>query len=156
MQDLYGWIAPDPKLPMEPGEALNKMLAARGGDQRHAQSCLNPTGAVAASGSLTSLADENGILAIIAGRPRFLDPGLGEEPPARCVLRLWREHGEALPTRIQGAFALAVVDMRRESVFLAIDRIGFQTMAFSLKNGGVVFSNRAAMSLPRRSHTLAV
>jgi hypothetical protein len=71
MQDLFGWIAPNRKLPMEPVEALNKMLMARGSDQRPSQSCFNSTGVVAVSGSLTSLADENGILAVIVGRPRF-------------------------------------------------------------------------------------
>jgi asparagine synthase (glutamine-hydrolysing) len=144
MQDFCGWFTPVPKPEPVIGETLSNLLAGRGSSLAGANVCTNPNGAVAAVGVNASVAEQDGLLAVIVGRPDFADGLRDQEPPAAAVLRLWRAHGKDLPKRIHGAFALAVIDTREQATFLAIDRVGIQTLAFAVcQDNGLAFSNRA-------------
>ncbi|AFL75530.1 asparagine synthetase B family protein [Thiocystis violascens] len=143
MHDFCGWFTPAPKPEPVIGDTLGKLLAVRGDAPARASVRTHPHGTVAAVGVNTSVAEQDGLLAVIVGRPRLTADSGGQENPAHRLLQLWRTHGKDLPKHIQGAFALAIVDTREQATFLAIDRIGIQTLAFAVGQDGCVFSNRA-------------
>ncbi len=140
MQDFCGWLIPEPQSEPEIHAMLDRMGRA---DATHR--CLHPQAVVAAAvaGGNTSVAEQDDLLAVIVGRPRIA--GIhAEETPAEAVLRLWPTQGRSLPGQIQGNFALAIIDTREQATFLAIDRVGIQTLAFAVsQDRGTVFANRA-------------
>ncbi len=50
----------------------------------------------------------------------------------------WEEWGEALPTRLRGMFAFAVWDRRRETLFLARDRVGERPLYYAVTPDGLL------------------
>ncbi|MBM86451.1 MAG: asparagine synthase (glutamine-hydrolyzing) [Rhodospirillaceae bacterium] len=61
------------------------------------------------------------------------------------VLKLYQEHGNACLTRLQGIFALAIVDLRggpgREKYLLARDAMGVKPLLYAKTKGGIVFAS---------------
>jgi asparagine synthase (glutamine-hydrolysing) len=92
-----------------------------------------------------ALAVEGDQAAVITGRPRFDSPALQNLPPAAALLKLWRQHGREAMQHIHGNFALAVMDKKKNDVFLALDRIGAEKLAFASSPQGIVFSSQADM-----------
>ena len=90
-----------------------------------------------------SVHQESGLACVIAGRPHFEQPELRELPAAAALARLWRAHGHDTPAHIRGSFSLAVLDQEQDCVFLALDRIGDQALAFAARPEGCVFASRA-------------
>ena len=145
MQDFCGWFTPALQAESAVQDTLDRLLAVRGANPALAQVVTHANGAVIATGINASLAQHNDVLALIVGRPEFA-PGSRQahETPAFCLLRLWRNHGRELPQHIHGNFALAIIDTRTQTTFLAIDRVGIQTLAFApTAEQGLAFSNRA-------------
>ncbi len=66
------------------------------------------------------------------------------------VPHLWEEHGPDLPRYLDGMFALAVHDARRELLFLARDRAGEKPLFFTLSGGRLLFASelRALLAVP--------
>lgn len=143
MRDFCGWMSAEPAPGMAWRETLASIMAQRGqaGDGLDVRRAAN--GLVAASGSLCRLAEREGVLALISGRPRFAGPLRAGEDAATRVLDLWHERGADTPNAIQGSFALAIVDTPRRETLLAIDRLGIETLAFAQAGATLVFSNRA-------------
>ncbi len=57
------------------------------------------------------------------------------------ILKAYAAWGEACVERLQGMFAFAVWDQRRESLFLARDRMGIKPLYFSLDGDRFVFAS---------------
>ncbi|OYY94847.1 MAG: asparagine synthase [Hydrogenophilales bacterium 28-61-23] len=91
------------------------------------------------------LAIEGDLAGVITGRPRFDGAEFQNQPAASALLALWRRHGPDAPKHIHGTFALAVLDKRQQSVFLALDRIGAEKLAFAANSTGMVFASQADM-----------
>ena len=138
MHRIVGWIG------FQEGAApqtLENMLSqCRGGRLAHTH--VSTQWAMAANQGLAIEAD---LAAIITGRPRFAAEDLKHLPPAAALLTLWRRHGPDAPRHIHGNFALAVLDRREQSVFLALDRIGAEKLAFAAQPTGLVFASQADM-----------
>lgn len=91
---------------------------------------------------------------------------LGYSFRTRCdtevILYAWQEWGEACVDRFRGMFAFALYDKRRQSLFLARDRLGIKPLFFSLIDGRtVVFGSelkilKAHPGLPRQLEPQAV
>lgn len=88
---------------------------------------------------------ENGLAAAVYGRPRFLDDDLTfiarNQNPAVAVAQGWVRYGEALPTRMQGNFAFAVLEPIRNRAFLALDRVGAERLCYAKNGGHLVFGS---------------
>jgi asparagine synthase (glutamine-hydrolysing) len=88
---------------------------------------------------------ENGLAAAVYGRPRFLDEDLAliarNQNPAVAVAQGWVRHGEALPTRMQGNFAFAVLEPIRNRAFLALDRVGAERLCYAKNGSHLVFGS---------------
>jgi len=90
----------------------------------------------------------------------------GYEFRTRCdtevILYAWQEWGEACVKRFRGMFAFAIYDRRRQSLFLARDRLGIKPLFFSvLDDNSVIFGSelkvlKAHPRLPRKLEPQAV
>jgi asparagine synthase (glutamine-hydrolysing) len=83
------------------------------------------------------------LVAAVIGRPAFADAGSSGLSPAAILMQLWRARGPGLLQQVHGTCALAVLDNEGQTAFLAIDRIGSQSLAFAARSDGIVFSDRA-------------
>ncbi len=137
MHRLAGWLGHGVS---DAVQTLEQMLS-HCSVARPAHSHTDPAWGMAAN---LPLALEGHLAALITGRPRF-DAELAGMPPAGALLALWKKFGRDAPKHIQGNFALAVLDKHEQSVFLALDRIGAEKLAFAPSHTGLVFASQADM-----------
>ena len=138
MHRLAGWFGHEPR---DVSNILERMLAPCS-VARPAYAHVEPTLGAAAN---LALAQEGSLIAAITGRPRFDAPELRDLPPAAALLLLWKRHGRDAPKHIHGNFSLAVLDRHEREVFLALDRIGAEKLAFAPSGKGLVFASQADM-----------
>ena len=143
MRDFCGWLDSGDSSQGMRRETAATLMARRGHAQEDVRLRLAGKAVVVAEGAMCDLAERDGVLALIAGRPVFSEPPPAGEDAAMTLLRLWGSHGPGLTQHVHGSFALAILDTPRQDAFLAIDRIGVQTLAFACRGEGLVFSNRA-------------
>jgi asparagine synthase (glutamine-hydrolysing) len=62
---------------------------------------------------------------------------------AATLLKNWHEFGVDVCAQLRGAYAIAIVDARRECIFLAVDRFAIQTLCYRVDDNTLAFSNRA-------------
>src|SRR5229473_5567248 len=80
--------------------------------------------------------------------------GLGHRFATRSdtetIVHAWEEFGEACPETLNGMFALALWDRRREQLFLARDRMGEKPLYYAFAGGTLVFASelRALLAHP--------
>ena len=61
---------------------------------------------------------------------------------ARDLAQIYREHGDALPSRLRGSFALAVIDRIRQRLLVAVDRIGSRPLYLLRTGEAIAFASR--------------
>ncbi|MBL8373952.1 asparagine synthase C-terminal domain-containing protein [Accumulibacter sp.] len=93
------------------------------------------------------VARDNDTICAVIGSPRVpAGYAAGTSPTpghASEVLRAWHTSGPDIPSRICGAYALAIVDTRRQCVFLAVDRFAIETLCYRSDGKTLAFSDRA-------------
>src|SRR5919198_1451740 len=57
------------------------------------------------------------------------------------IVHLWEEEGPRCVERLQGMFAFAIWDERRQELFLARDRLGVKPLYYTFQPGGFVFGS---------------
>ncbi len=139
MHRLAGWIGHETP---DAANALERMLTPCS-VARPSYAHAEPAWGAAAD---LPLAIDGHLAAAITGRPRFASPDLQKQPPAEALLSLWKQHGRDAPRHIHGNFALAVLDRHAHSVFLALDRIGAEKLAFAPGARGLAFASQADMA----------
>lgn len=101
-------------------------------------------GAIAA-GKPGSIASMEGVLAAISGSPEFRDAKfetlVETEGAAHALAQGYAEHGASIFERISGAFSAAILDEGEGQAHLAIDRSGICPLAYSFKDGVLVFGS---------------
>lgn len=135
MHRLAGWLGHGGH---DAADALEKMLAKC--SITRPEHTLTDTGLGLASS--LSVAREGNLVAGICGRPRMQS---ADGSPAKTLLQLWRQHGKDVPKHINGNFTLAILDLAEQSVFLALDRIGAEKLAYAASPDGLVFASQADM-----------
>jgi asparagine synthase (glutamine-hydrolysing) len=58
------------------------------------------------------------------------------ESDTEVLVHLWEEYGENLPEHLRGMFAFAIFDRKKESLFLARDRLGIKPLYTARTSGG--------------------
>ena len=88
------------------------------------------------------VATEGEWLCLSRGAPRF--PARGDvADDASAWLGLFKEHGLSSPEKIEGRFAVAVINLRTGETLLANDRFAIDNWAWSIEAGRLRFSDRA-------------
>jgi asparagine synthase (glutamine-hydrolysing) len=74
------------------------------------------------------------------------------------IAHAWEVFGEDCPDHLNGMFAFAVWDRRRETLFLARDRMGEKPLYWTVADGWLVFGSelRAVLAHPAVARTLDV
>ncbi len=71
------------------------------------------------------------------------------------LVHLWEAHGPSMLSRLRGMFALALVDMRSRTLFLARDRVGKKPLYWTRQGGRMVFASELKAlrhALPTKPH----
>jgi asparagine synthase (glutamine-hydrolysing) len=136
MHRLAGWLG---HASADAVSTLEQMLA-HCSVARPAHTQATPAWVMAAN---LPLALDGHLAAVITGRPHFDAPELKQLAPAQALLALWKKYGREALKQIHGNFALAVLDQHDHSVFLALDRIGAEKLAFAASPSGLVFASQA-------------
>lgn len=94
-----------------------------------------------------SVCAHEGLLAAVEGRIIWSDTALSELAKAQgdaCALAQgYRQHGVEVLQAIRGPFSLAVTDEARDTVLLAVDRMGVNPMCFASAGDDLYFATRA-------------
>lgn len=76
------------------------------------------------------------------------------------MIHLYEEYGDAFVERLQGMFAVAIWDERRERLVLARDRLGIKPLFWTIHDGALIFGSEIKVLLtadvPRRVDPLAL
>ena len=83
---------------------------------------------------------------LIARGHRFRTSGDTE-----VIVRLYEEYGEQCVQHLRGMFAFAIWDSRRQSLFLARDRIGVKPLYYTLTNEALLFGSELKALLADRA-----
>jgi len=86
---------------------------------------------------------EDGVVVVVQGTVTFREFSLGQETPARAVLAAYRHHGTEFLDSLTGRFALALLDKRCGTAWLAIDPMGIERLAFAVRKNLLVFGTSA-------------
>jgi len=93
-----------------------------------------------------SILESEGLYTIIEGFPRWRDPELArlqkDRGPAYALAEGFKRHNKGVLDKLYGAFGLCIFRPKENWALLAIDRVGTQPMAFSLRNGTLVFGSQ--------------
>lgn len=142
MSHLHGFSLTTQRLASK--DDLTSMLARAGDEPERLSALIHGASAMAAP----VVAETNGLLVAATGRPHWSDQGLqrlaNDSGLAESIAAGYRQHGTDVLQRLHGPFALAVIDADRQELFLAIDRLGIEPLAWAAHEGGVVFSSDAA------------
>ena len=99
----------------------------------------------------------DGHVAVCRGSPRFLDEDAAALARSRGDAFAWIElvarFGRLAPTRVQGRFAAAVLDIKARSAFLAVDRFATEPWCYATTESRFAFSDRAD-AVPGGSHDI--
>ena len=79
----------------------------------------------------------------LAGQLEIGDTRHETLPDAQLVLAAWQRWGEAMPERLLGDFALAVVDAKDRKLFLARDPLGVKPLYYWPHPKGMIFATSA-------------
>lgn len=140
MHELIGWFGPEPEDPNGAGETLARMRRVRPTAVGNPANKVHTHGLLAVAGESAQVAEEDGILAVIVGLPRT---AAGGRLDAQTLIELWHKHSGNVAAQVYGPYALAIVDRRNDSVYLAIDRIGIHSLSYAVRDGRIVFADRA-------------
>lgn len=80
------------------------------------------------------------LVVALRGDPMGLE-ALDAKDLAAGVAAAYRRWGRDLLARLQGSFALAILDRRSDSVLLAVDRMGIESLAYAVSGDGIVFGS---------------
>jgi len=141
---LCGWYDPSSGSCDTEGTLARMAGALAVGPEERQQYLRVHVGGVATSGRVAamSMAEASSPLRVcgVVGTPRWADAALARDAArsgiARSLLAAYESHGIGALEKLQGAFALALVDEGRGEILLAIDRTGTYPMAYAAPGGG--------------------
>ena len=146
MDGIFGWLGDHPS-PQELLQTMSRAARPTAAVILHSHATPGLGAASTSRFGKASLDVSDGCVAVIHGRPRFVDDELAaiarERSPAAAVAQGWERFGAKLPTVIEGSFALAVLRPTERRAFLALDRIGIERLCYGERSGTLVFGTSA-------------
>lgn len=150
MTGLCGWI--DAAGDDRPSEiVLSEMAAglmAVPGVVEHGQVVEGAALSIKSWAAATSFHVDADVMVALEGYPYWssapLEKLAARDGHAAALAAAYRDHGQDLFDHLHGSFSLAIVDRKRRTVILAIDRVGIYPMCFAeVPGGGLVFGSSA-------------
>lgn len=101
-----------------------------------------------ATGKDTAVERDVGVVVAIRGRLAWENSEFADNAringDARALLDAYQRHGAGCLPRLRGDFALTIIDSTRHTALIAIDRMGIQTLCYSINaRGDLVFGTSA-------------
>ncbi len=93
-----------------------------------------------------SVADQGDVAVALRARPIWRTSEariLKAASPAAAVAEAYRLHGGHFLDILHGAFAVVVLDRRTRTAILAVDRMGIESLAYSMRPDGLLFATSA-------------
>ncbi|QSA98574.1 asparagine synthase (glutamine-hydrolyzing) [Methylococcus sp. EFPC2] len=150
MSGICGWIGFDAEAPVKSATLSRMVGTLRIAPEGTAVTVQHNGVAGAALGCKADdhgTAEWNGLRAIFQGHLRWREQDdqdlarkLGD---ARALLESYSRLGPAFLQRLQGPFALAILDDSRDRALLAVDRLGIRPLFYSQRRGTLVFASNA-------------
>jgi len=121
-------------------ESYGKRLAEAAGSVKTSAPLQRGEWVARASGP--SVAADSSRCVVLAGAPRHdaVAASADRATAASAVLSDYQSMGDRSIERLSGPFAIAIIDCARERVLLAIDRMGIESLAYSLQGTAFIFS----------------
>lgn len=148
MSGLCGWLGFDGE-ESERRRAIERMaLPLSRFDQGETHVAANGRSAVASSGRHGAVArSEDGLLVGVSGRIKLrsaeLQAKARSDGVAKALASAYRQYGTELLELIDGAFALAIIDVHADETLLAIDRAGICPLIYAVAGEALVFGSSA-------------
>jgi asparagine synthase (glutamine-hydrolysing) len=146
---ICGWVGG--QLPAEENRAVIERMAA---PLSQAGSRFSPLfgkqGGICATGraDLAAAGEDSGFGVALLGRPRWTEDGPAQrahaEGMSRTIARLFQERGPKLLDSLAGDFCLAIINLSRDELFVAIDRAGIHSVTYTEQRQRLVFASTAA------------
>jgi len=92
-------------------------------------------------------------------RTALIDAGhqfLSDHSDTEVLLHGYREWGGELPQRLNGMWAFAIYDRRKQEIFVSRDRFGKKPLFYSLQNGTFVFASELSSLVKHPSITASI
>lgn len=145
MAAIAGWLIPG-WAPTERAPLRRAVAGPSGVGDEPREVLTEGAGALACAATVEHDPD-SGLVALITGRPRWLDPATAATATAHgdgaALLQAYTRFGTEVPTHVTGELALAVIDPRRRSVFAATDRLGRHPLYYARTGSGIVIGSTA-------------
>lgn len=94
------------------------------------------------AGRNTWLSQEQGCLIAITGRPRWEGQSdLQQDELSRSILDAYHRDGWRFLQRLRGFFSIVINDLKDNTLLLAIDRAGTQSLSYQVTSTGVLFGS---------------
>ncbi|QES49964.1 asparagine synthase (glutamine-hydrolyzing) [Streptomyces venezuelae] len=140
------------------GEGLWRSAHAALGHRSTSPSDVQPlaTGNAAGSRTVLTFAGRLGNAQALRARLRSLGRDVRSDADAEVVLRAYEQWGEECAERIEGTYAFALWDERREELFLVRDRMGVKPLFYAPTEHGVLFGSEPKAILAHPGFTPAV
>ena len=93
------------------------------------------------------IGEDNGVLCLACGEPRFTDPRLAELAVAKGAAAAWlatfRQRGDSATLGARGRFSVVLIDDAQRSVTIVTDRFATWPVCYRLGSGVFSFADRA-------------
>ncbi|MDD5034233.1 MAG: asparagine synthase-related protein [Methylococcaceae bacterium] len=149
MSGICGWS--NNQLPHEKGSSiLLEMASLLSINLDHiTQEAFHESCALAAVGTAkgSGVYQQNGIFVCTKGQIRWKDSGLAElaeqQGSAQALYEAYQRDDIQLLDLLSGSFVLAIVNVHTHRTLIAIDRLGIESLFYSVRQGQLIFSSNA-------------
>jgi asparagine synthase (glutamine-hydrolysing) len=145
MAIICGWLGG--RQEDAPVLAERMLHAVNSGPQATNALCPVESAAIATAGNepLNPIFKSDEILAAIEGAPQWRDTDLArmaeEMGASHALAEGFRRYGKEVLNRIHGAFSLCILKPAEQYTLLAIDRVGIRPMAYTIRDGILIFGS---------------
>ncbi len=149
MSGICGWN--NNQLALETGSStLRRMLAEQTINPNHAVNQTSFNRCVLATVGFpynSGICQQNQVTAAVQGNLLWADSELTQTAtqhgPAHAVVEAYRKYGIDFLRNASGSFVLSIVDEANDKTLLAIDRLGINSLFYTVRRGQLIFASNA-------------
>lgn len=135
----FGSVGLDPSVQVAMSQALSRFDGSAAATLSDGNAWL----ALAANANRFALLQDGTMLVALFGHPRFQNENSSAKALARHFLSAYRSQGSSALLNLRGDFSLALIDLTKREVLLAVDRAAICPIAYAANANGIVFGSTA-------------